>query len=147
MKQKHNTLCCSWKDRVWTMLKCSAKKQTPCSVCLRSALNSWHEEKSCGTKGSNHVAPAYPPGTWIQLTAERRWSEGGFQPVRVCACVRVPARACVPPWVCAQVNVFFHLCDTRCHTTSSSLCSVRSHHVLTLEKLLISNWLLEHFTD
>lgn len=103
MKQKHNTLCCLWKDRVWTMLKCSAKKQTPCSVCLRSALNSWHEEKSCGTKGSNHVAPAYPPGTWIQLTAERRWSEGGFQPVRVCACVRVCARACA--CMCASVGV------------------------------------------
>lgn len=109
MKQKHNTLCCSWKDRVWTMLKCSAKKQTPCSVCLRSALNSWHEEKSCGTKGSNHVAPAYPPGTWIQLTAERRWSEGGFQPVRVCACVCVCARVCA----CLRVHVCFRGCVRR----------------------------------
>ncbi len=53
------------------------------------SLNSWHEEKSPGTKAPNHTAPASPPGTWLQLTVERRWSEGGFQLLQVCVCVCV----------------------------------------------------------
>ena len=65
------------------------KKRIRVSGSLRSPLNSWHEEKSHGTKGPNHTTPAYPPGTWLQLTVERRWSEGGFQLLEVCVCVCV----------------------------------------------------------
>lgn len=35
------------------------------------------------------TAAASPRGTWLWLTAERRWSEGGFQLVEVHVCVRV----------------------------------------------------------
>lgn len=51
----------------------------------RSLLNEWHEERNHVTKGPHHTTPAYPPGTWLQLTVERRWSEGGFQLWDVCA--------------------------------------------------------------
>lgn len=56
---------------------------------LGLAWKSWHEERTNGTKGANRTTPAHAPSTWIQLTVERRWSEGGFQPSGVCVCVCV----------------------------------------------------------
>lgn len=54
---------------------CTANTRLALRLCARRAQ---------GPEGPNHTSPMYPVCTWLQLTAECRWSEGGFQQ---CVCL------------------------------------------------------------